>query len=77
MSAWIAVTYVLFPAAYALPPGIPGIGVVSHVTPAASEQLFAVDDSLWESLVGSERRRPGWLIESLGIRHIPPEPSMN
>jgi putative transcriptional regulator len=48
-----------------------------HVTPAASEQLFAADDSLWESLVAGERRRPGWLIEALGIRHIPPEPSMN
>jgi putative transcriptional regulator len=48
-----------------------------HVTPAAPEQLFADDDSLWESLVTSERRRPGWLIDTLGIRHIPPEPSMN
>jgi putative transcriptional regulator len=48
-----------------------------HVAPAATEQIFGADDTLWESLVRGARRKPGWLIDALGIRHIPPEPSMN
>jgi putative transcriptional regulator len=48
-----------------------------HVAPAATEQVFRTDESLWEKLVASLRRRPDWLFEALGIRHVPPVPSMN
>jgi putative transcriptional regulator len=47
-----------------------------HVLPAATEQVFTDNEALWENLV-SRGRRPGWLLDALGIRHIPPEPSMN
>ncbi|MEX2025751.1 MAG: YqgE/AlgH family protein [Pirellulaceae bacterium] len=47
------------------------------VLPAATEQVFAADESLWENLLSGARRRPGWLVDALGIRHVPPEPSMN
>ena len=45
--------------------------------PATVEQVFSTGDGLWEDLVASGRRQPGWLIDALGIRHVPPEPSMN
>jgi len=45
--------------------------------PATVEQVFSADDSLWESLVSNQRRQPSWLVDALGIRHVPPEPSMN
>jgi putative transcriptional regulator len=47
-----------------------------HVVPAATDQVFTTDETLWENLV-SRQRRPAWLLDALGIRHIPPEPSMN
>ncbi len=47
-----------------------------HVVPAAFDQVFQTDESLWESLA-ARQRRPEWLFDALGIRHIPPEPSMN
>ena len=47
-----------------------------HIVDGA-DQLFAADEALWEQLVAHERRRPGWLIDALGIRHVPPESSMN
>jgi putative transcriptional regulator len=47
------------------------------VAPASDEEIFAVDNSLWERLITGQRREAGWLADALGIRHIPPEPSMN
>ncbi len=48
-----------------------------HIVPASSEDIFTADDSLWDNLVSRQQRRAGWLIDVLGIRHVPPEPSMN
>jgi len=48
-----------------------------HIESASGEQIFAANDALWENLVTGARRRRGWLLDALGIRHVPPEPSMN
>ena len=48
-----------------------------HIEPAAAEQLFADDGVLGNSLWPGARRRRGWLLDAVGIRHVPPEPSMN
>jgi putative transcriptional regulator len=49
-----------------------------HILPAEPDQIFAADDNLWESLLANQQRHsPDWLLEALGIRHVPPELSMN
>jgi putative transcriptional regulator len=48
-----------------------------YIVPATSEHIFGSNESLWEHLVAHERRRPGWLVDALGIRHVPPEVWMN